>query len=86
LIRPRCGALRSGRVTAILDVVANGDGRGLAYVEGTLYAQDAAALEQRVAQLAGGGVRTIRAPLISVAPMRWVRWRPVCRSAGVWLR
>ena len=38
-----------------LDVVANGDGRGLAYVEGTLYAQDAAALEQRVAQLAGGG-------------------------------
>jgi hypothetical protein len=42
-------------VTAILDVVANGDGRGLAYVEGTLYAQDAAALERRVAQLAGGG-------------------------------
>lgn len=66
-----------------LDVVANGDGRGLAYVEGTLYAQDAAALEQRVAQLAGGGVRTIRAPLISVAPMRWVRWRPVPIGWGV---
>ncbi|HYP96312.1 MAG TPA: DUF222 domain-containing protein [Mycobacterium sp.] len=37
-----------------LDVIPKGDGSGLAYVEGTLYADDAAALNQRVAQLARG--------------------------------
>jgi len=33
-----------------LDVIPKGDGSGLAYVEGTLYADDAAALNQRVAR------------------------------------
>ena len=37
-----------------LDVISKGDGSGLAYVEGTLYADDAAALNQRVGQLARG--------------------------------
>ena len=37
-----------------LDVIPKGDGSGLAYVEGTLYADDAAALNQRVGQLARG--------------------------------
>lgn len=37
-----------------LDVIPNEDGSGLSYIEGTLYAHDAAALSQRVTPLARG--------------------------------
>ena len=53
-----------------LDVVPDDDGTGLAYVEGKLYAHDAAALKQRVTRWRAECAKTIRAPSISAAPMR----------------
>ena len=58
----------------VFRLIHHDDGNGTSSVEGTLLAHDAAALDHAWRRWPPRCATPIRAPAISAAPTRWVRW------------